>query len=234
MDFIKEVKEPLCPRSLYRISADFQTQGRGQHSRSFMGISKKSLLCSFVFALDNKNTPASALFIEIAALKLCLILKELGISPLIKWPNDILINGNKIGGFLGEISQKQDASWFCLGVGLNVNFTKEDSALINDTTTSILLETKKSMEVAPIQEKLDLAIFTALNLFFSKGFAPFYDDFNAFFSLTNKQTQGIYQGKEIKGLCLGMNSGGMMMLGNKDTTNLLNPAFIEKLEKVHN
>eukprot|EP01052_Picozoa_sp_SAG31_P011786 SAG31_NODE_676_length_12896_cov_10.122060_5_plen_123_part_00 len=43
----------------------------------------------------------------------------------IKWPNDIIVNGHKVGGILAETaSRKKDELWVLLGIGINVNTSR--------------------------------------------------------------------------------------------------------------
>lgn len=229
MDFIKEVQTPLSSNTLYRISADAQTKGRGQYNRSFMGIEKKSLLCTYLFALD-KDLPPSPLFIEVAALTLARLLKSLNVFPQIKWPNDLLVGGKKIAGVLAEITEKDGQQWCSLGVGLNISLNDDEVATINDTTTSILLETKQEHEVALVQGKLDEQIRIALGRFITQGFEPFYAPFNTFFLFTDQPVALLYQNKLLEGSCLGFSPEGLMLIqDHADTLHSLNPAFIDKM-----
>lgn len=75
------------------------------------------------------------------------ILKENGITATIKAPNDIILNGKKLGGILTQ-TRLVDENVKCLvvGIGLNVNqehFAKE----IEDIATSIKKETGKTLDV---------------------------------------------------------------------------------------
>ena len=234
MDFIKEVKTPLSPNTLYRISADTQTKGRGQYSRCFVDIEKKSLLCTYLFALD-KELPPSPLFIEVAALTLARLLKSLNLFPMIKWPNDLLVGGKKIAGLLAEITEKDGQQWCSLGVGLNIALNREEVAAINETTTSVLLETKQEHDVSFLQGKLDEQIHIALSRFVTQGFEPFYVPFNTFFLFTDQPVALLYQNKLLEGSCLGFDPEGLMLLkDHTDTLHSLNPAFIDKISGLPN
>lgn len=50
------------------------------------------------------------------------VLTELGTTPQIKWPNDIFVQGKKVGGLLGHLVEDDSKTWQgILGIGLNVN-----------------------------------------------------------------------------------------------------------------
>jgi BirA family biotin operon repressor/biotin-[acetyl-CoA-carboxylase] ligase len=44
------------------------------------------------------------------------------LAPMIKWPNDILVNGNKVAGILAQLSNDQPHTpCVLIGIGINVN-----------------------------------------------------------------------------------------------------------------
>jgi len=60
---------------------------------------------------------------------------------LIKWPNDILLNGRKVCGVLCEMQSEPDLTHFVVvGIGINVNQSLMPSEL-QDMATSLFLET---------------------------------------------------------------------------------------------
>lgn len=62
---------------------------------------------------------------------------------MIKWPNDIVINGKKICGILTEMSAEMDSiNHIVIGIGINVN-NPEFPEDIRQVATSALLETGK-------------------------------------------------------------------------------------------
>lgn len=48
-----------------------------------------------------------------------------GSGPVLKWPNDVRVNGAKLGGILVESGEGPDGRWVSAGVGLNVAFVPE-------------------------------------------------------------------------------------------------------------
>jgi len=100
------------------VTADFQTRGRGQRGHQWQAEADQSALMSFVYRL----TPASdaGQLGLVTALAASEALGSLGFSPQIKWPNDILIDGKKVGGILVEVA----AGAAVLGIGINVGQTE--------------------------------------------------------------------------------------------------------------
>ena len=79
-----------------------------------------------------------------AGMAVCQALREItGIPAMIKWPNDIVINGKKICGILTEMSAEMDSiNHIVIGIGINVN-NPEFPEDIRQVATSALLETGK-------------------------------------------------------------------------------------------
>ncbi len=113
-----------------------QTKGRGRMDRHFIspkddGIYMSVLLRPPIELSKMANiTLVTALAISRAIRDIC------HLSPQIKWPNDILINGKKIAGILTESGK----DYVIIGTGINVHNQKFDSDIKN-TATSINLET---------------------------------------------------------------------------------------------
>lgn len=78
--------------------------------------------------------------IEVAKILVLVFQKLYGITLEIKYPNDLVYQGKKIGGILIETKlKKETAKWMVIGIGINTNqekFAKE----IKDIATSIKKE----------------------------------------------------------------------------------------------
>lgn len=70
--------------------------------------------------------------------------KMTGLSPLIKWPNDLYVEGKKMGGILTEFSVKaREVEYVIVGLGLNVNWSPQEDEALLYSATSIFAETGK-------------------------------------------------------------------------------------------
>jgi BirA family biotin operon repressor/biotin-[acetyl-CoA-carboxylase] ligase len=105
------------------VSAEQQTAGRGRLGRAWSSPPGESLSLSLVLRTRGgiADGPKLTMLLSLAA---CRAVDELaGLRAGVKWPNDVLLNGRKIGGVLCET--EGDAC--ILGLGLNLNM--EASAL---------------------------------------------------------------------------------------------------------
>ena len=93
-------------------------------------------------------------------------LREYGLNPQFKYPNDILINGKKIAGFLAESEFiGQTCKGVIVGCGINLNLDSEELKNINIPATSIFNETGKQVNKSEFLNK------------FLSNFKQDYDDF---------------------------------------------------------
>ena len=58
-------------------------------------------------------------------------------TPLLKWPNDVLIHGKKISGILCEITETDERVYGVLGIAINVNSTEKFFAGLDLPATSL-------------------------------------------------------------------------------------------------
>ena len=102
------------------IYADQQTSGRGRLDRIWIS-QKGNLFCTGLYPHDT-DIKSAALFSYVAALALVDVLsgfiKDAKIT--IKWPNDVLVAGQKIAGILLETGRTNSQQWLVVGMGVNV------------------------------------------------------------------------------------------------------------------
>lgn len=113
------------------VTATEQTAGRGRQGRVWTAPAGKALLCSVVVREPPRLLPLAA---GVA------VAEVVARDALVKWPNDVLIDGRKVAGILVE-GRPQDR-WAVAGVGLNVALAERDfPPELRDRATSLELGT---------------------------------------------------------------------------------------------
>jgi len=131
------------------VLADEQTGGRGRSGRTWFSPAGLGVWMS---VLLESGTPAERLapLSIAAAVSVADALRELtGLDVQVKWPNDLLFGGRKLGGLLVESMQTagEKVSSAVLGIGLNVSLTEDDlPAELAGTATSLQLELGRPVE----------------------------------------------------------------------------------------
>ena len=97
------------------VTANEQTTGRGRRGRTWSAPPGKALLCS---AILRPLGPEHALLPLSVGLAVCEAAESIApVECQVKWPNDIWLDGMKVGGVLIEA---QPPEWAVIGVGLNL------------------------------------------------------------------------------------------------------------------
>ena len=135
MDIAKQLARKQCPEFTVVI-AERQTRGRGRLNREW--LSDAGGLYFTMVLRPQIPLLLSSRINFLASLTLTHILREmLQIEAMVKWPNDILVNGRKISGMLSELETEADRILFInIGIGINVN---NDPTRAEPTASSLKL-----------------------------------------------------------------------------------------------
>ena len=120
------------------VVADAQDAGQGSRGRVWVAPVGTSLLASWIF----RPAPgAPAMFAALAGLAVARALDALGCAgALLKWPNDVELDGRKIAGVLAHGTSDGRGGSLVLGIGVNVHQRREDLAPeIRDAASSLAI-----------------------------------------------------------------------------------------------
>lgn len=125
------------------VLADTQTLGKGRKGNEW--YSPKGGLYFSVILPKSQIEDLQTLTILAAFIAAKIIKEKFKLEPLIKLPNDVLINGKKIVGILTENVMGADVKFSVMGIGLNTNVDKFPKDL-KSITTSLKMETGKEVD----------------------------------------------------------------------------------------
>jgi BirA family biotin operon repressor/biotin-[acetyl-CoA-carboxylase] ligase len=122
--------------------AEEQLSGRGRGANKWHSARSAGIYCSVV--LRPPMPPSEALIFSLAAglaVHAAVVETFPGLSPDLKWPNDVLLKGRKFCGILTEMnSEATRVRYLVAGIGINVNQTKFPGEL-REIATSLKNET---------------------------------------------------------------------------------------------
>lgn len=119
------------------IIASSQTAGIGTHGRVWHTEKNNNIAFSIVLFPNCNINKLDNLTFEIAEIWVKIFKELYNIRLDIKLPNDLMINGKKVGGILTETKlHGSDVRVIVIGIGINTN-QKESSDEIKDISTSI-------------------------------------------------------------------------------------------------
>jgi len=130
------------------VLADEQTAGRGRLGRRWLSPPGVSVLLSMI--LEPNLAQLSRLNMVVAMATARSIEKVTGLRPVIKWPNDIIIEGKNVSGALIESDvQGDEVRSVVVGIGVNVNL--EPSLFPDITATATSLRAVLGKEVSRLE-----------------------------------------------------------------------------------
>lgn len=117
------------------VVADEQAAGRGRFKRRWLSP-PGSVSLSVILKPDVGSLPY---IIMLAAVAVAGAIEAVtGLKTQLKWPNDVLVNGKKVGGILTESGLRgKEVAYTIVGIGINVNLRLADFAEIASLATSL-------------------------------------------------------------------------------------------------
>lgn len=200
--------------------ADRQTKGKGRLGREW--VSENDGLWMSVCLTENIPSSNVSSITLICGIAVCRALNRLcNINTMIKWPNDIVINGKKLTGILVEaVTEAGSVTKVVAGIGINVsadNFPGELKA----KATSLLIETGNTYK----REDVARAVFEELehyyNRFIHGGMEDILREYESLCANIGKQIAIIKGEEEINGFARGISeNGGLVVEINGELTEI--------------
>ena len=117
--------------------ADYQTAGRGRLDRTWQAKPGENLLVSLLFRSKANLLTSWPRIAALAATRACQELISIGqlnvdAAPIIKlkWPNDLLLDGRKLGGMLS--TSDHEKQFVVVGIGINVGWAPQEAVALGE------------------------------------------------------------------------------------------------------
>jgi BirA family biotin operon repressor/biotin-[acetyl-CoA-carboxylase] ligase len=110
------------------LMARHQTAGRGRLDRQWVAPAGANLLVSLLFRDVPEHPHLLTQRVALAAARACI--EVAGVSPTLKWPNDLLLDGRKLAGVLAQSGGglQHASSYVVVGIGVNVGWAPDGAA----------------------------------------------------------------------------------------------------------
>jgi len=194
----------------YVCFAEYQTSGRGRRGRNWHSP-LGNIAFSLVWSFDSGASALEGLSLVIG-LAVVRALKAEGVDGIeLKWPNDVLVNYQKLAGILLEI--KGDPQGVChvvIGVGINMALPQQVEAIDQPFTSLYELNPRLSRNRLCARLLNELAVM--MPLFSSEGFRPFKDQWMQYDAFNDRQVRLISGEREQLGIAKGVNHNGALLL----------------------
>lgn len=194
------------------VLAEQQTAGRGRRGRKWVSPFAENLYYSLALRIEGgmRQLEGLSLMVGLAVVKM---LHAAGIAEAgLKWPNDILIGGRKLGGVLLELTgDPADVCHVVIGIGININMQTAEE--VDQSWTSMRLETGKAIDRNEVVKNLSKELSTHLNVHLEKGFAVFKEEWESHHLWQGKPVTLLSGSGAIEGVVVGIDAVGALRLG---------------------
>ena len=202
--------------------AGFQTAGRGRLNRKWESNSGDNLYASIVLKPSKELKEIYSNLTQYLSLVLAETIEEYlnseaNISPKIKWPNDVRINGKKISGILAEsVIEKGALEGIILGFGVNLNCCQKDLEKIDQPATSLNLETGMEIDRDLFIKKVINKFCLRYNKFIEEGFLLIREDYKKRAEFLNMPITVRVFDSEISGIAKDITDNGALKIVDKN------------------
>ncbi|HZV82537.1 MAG TPA: biotin--[acetyl-CoA-carboxylase] ligase [Geobacteraceae bacterium] len=204
------------------VVADCQTGGKGRLGRVWASPPGVNLYCSVILRPPIQPMAAPQLtFLSVVALARA-IERLTPLSPRIKWPNDILIDGRKVAGLLNEMSAETDkVNFVVLGIGVNLNMTTDQFPVdLRHPATSLFIECGTRVRRTDFARCLFHELDEVYGIFLREGYGPVRSEWLQRSRLAGEMVTVSDNGRVTTGRVLGIDEYGALLLEGDDGATL--------------
>jgi BirA family transcriptional regulator, biotin operon repressor / biotin---[acetyl-CoA-carboxylase] ligase len=192
---------------------EYQSAGRGRHGNSWVSPIAAGLYLSIGWRNESVPEPLTGLSLAagVAAVR---ALGDCGIDGVgLKWPNDLLHDGRKLGGILLHVQGEADGPCvLVLGIGVNVRLPPSLAAGIEQPVTDLAhvgrLTSRNQLAAALINH-----LVRCLKDFPRNGFEPYLPDWRRYDCISGRRVTLHAGTNRINGQMLGVDAAGALLLG---------------------
>jgi len=196
------------------VVANLQTKGRGRRGRTWQAGLGASLTFSLLWRFQCGASALSGLSLAVGV-ALIRALHEAGISRAqLKWPNDVLIGGEKLAGILIELQGDMEGpSAAVIGVGINLNLPNNIKQQIDQPAIDLNSVSTKSINANELLGALLKHLAMVLNDFEQNGFAKVRDEWLKYHAYHLKPVRMLHpDGRETTGTAIDVAEDGILLV----------------------
>lgn len=196
------------------VVANLQTKGRGRRGRSWMAGLGGSLTFSLLWRFQCGASALSGLSLAVGV-ALIRALHEAGVTQAqLKWPNDVLISGEKLAGILIELQGDMEGpSAAVIGVGINLKLPNNIKQQIDQPAIDIDSASTVTINANELLGSLLKHLADVLRNFEQKGFAHVRDEWLKHHAYQQKPVRMLHpDGRETTGIAIDVAEDGILLV----------------------
>ncbi len=213
------LNSPIAAGELWVCLAEHQTAGRGRRGRQWVAPPGSGLCLSVGFGFSKPPADLAALTLAIGVVA-AELLHAAGASDVqIKWPNDLVSQGRKLGGILTElVSNGSGPAVVVVGLGLNLTLPPEGLALDAQASPTVDLASTAASVIQPsvLAGRFANAFGLTLLDFASTGFMPYRARFAALDVLADCDVEVSRANGALRGVANGITADGRLRVNSSE------------------
>lgn len=193
--------------------AECQTAGRGRRGRQWMSPLGGNLYLSLLWRFQAGTTSLGGLSLAMAV-AVMRALRDVGLeSARLKWPNDILVDGQKLAGILLELSG--EATGPCsvvIGLGLNIRTPAAEMSTVEQPWTDLESALGETVSRNDLAARLLGQMVVAASQFEQQGLLPFMKEWAEWDALSGNEVTLDLPTGPLQGVARGVDENGALLL----------------------
>jgi BirA family biotin operon repressor/biotin-[acetyl-CoA-carboxylase] ligase len=201
------------------VLADEQTGGRGRSGRAWFSPAGGGVWASIVLRPSLVAERLAGLGIATAVAIADALGREFGVEAKVKWPNDILAGGRKLGGILVETGQVAGDAIESAVVGIGVNVDIEPDAFpaeLRATATSLSTIAGRAIDRGAVLDAVLGAFEDAYERYVTKGGVPARERWRELSTTLGRAVEIEEAGRVIVGTVIDLSFEGALVLEGAD------------------
>lgn len=192
-------------------AAEMQTAGKGRRGRRWISPFGRNVYLTYGRFIGRQLSELGGLSLVVGMVVVD-VLRDMGLERVgLKWPNDILLGGGKLGGILLELRASDTGGiGLVAGVGLNLALNVKESLNIDQPWSAISSQLEMPRNI--LLGTLGGRIVNAIQTFEDVGFDSFAEKWSEYNLYTGQQVNVIRGSETISGIDSGVDQQGNLLL----------------------
>ena len=201
--------------------AEYQSSGRGRRGRFWIAPLASGLCLSTSWSFAGLPAQISSLGL-VAGVAVAMALDSLDVpGVMLKWPNDLWIDGRKLGGILIEMrAETAGPTFVVIGVGLNVDLPDAARRLVQQNGVPPIDLHTALCATAPsrtlLASRIIVEMLHCLRRFSIDGFAPFLYEWRRRDALAGRSVTIVHPDRVVLGEANGIDEDGALLILTAD------------------